>query len=521
MRVHEHLADAPPWLAAASAIWVLFCTLVALSALWRVLRGPRKESHLSRTDAARRALSMIFWGALVALLLRQILDVTWLREKAASLPLVLVWTALAVPALLLRGQTRTAWWVKWASLTVADFVAAAWFVHALLRGGRELQLPWIVGAVIVLHAAVLLKTNSLGRRALVRRWLGLFLTLLAGADFFVPAATVAGRRPPLPGVVSPVPRMTQAPQQAFFSADGEFAFVLPERRSPRVWYVQLADGEVFVPIENPQQPIERIAVSPDRRFLALAYTSSSRFRVQTFQTDLFAPHLAYEGGEPMVPTALAMTENHVALGGESRHFNLLLCRLVPTSAATAAPVKNYCEELSLPLSRVSEIAMAPERQLLFAAEGASWLADGWRVQAVSLIRGQLMRRLTAGRGVGGLTYDPTYHALFLTRPRHGAVQTHSSDDFAPLGAFAVDPGAAWAAVDAERHWLLSASPTTGYLTVTDLHWRRPLARVPLGGGIRHLDYHAPSGRVLVSADRGLLVVRLLEISELTKDYETR
>lgn len=495
------LAAAPPYLAVAAGVWSAFWLAHLVWRLWRC-----------RDNAAicpwTTALIHLFWATLPWLWLCQATDAETLRAKFQTLPVAAVWLALAIPALVLTPRSRAARLARWISLGAGDAVAAVWLIQAGLAGGQALSVVSLALFAVALHAAALLP--KFGRTA--PRVLGLAGVLWLTAGFFLPPAAILDDISLAAGPVRRLAAEIGAVRHALIDASGQAAFVVTEAEPERLVRIDLNTGARRDALALPG-PILALGMAADRRTLAAA-VDHPQTPLFLLDPDLLAVLQSFSGSLPFAARALVVTDDRLAVGGTGAEQNLALCSFVHEKKSDAQPLADSCREIYLPIGSVGSLAAVPARHLLFAAEGPTWLAEGWHVQVVGLVRGEILRRVQLGRSVGQTMYCGNDESLYTARPNLGLVEVRWGESTDVRGGYRVEPGVRFTALDFPRYWLLGTSPTTGRLVVVDLRTSARLADVPIGSGIAGLDYHRPTAVALLGTTRGLVVVNVLELSAL-------
>lgn len=509
MDLQPFLAPLPNYLGYAAGVFAAFCLAAALCNFWRVLRGPRRPTHLSRGAAAWRLAGFLAWGALPFAVLWLIADRERLLLRLPSLGIGALWTLSLLPALTFGADGRLARWLRLGNLLLTDAAAGVFFAHFIRQMTHEIFFLPLIFFTLVLHVAVLTGWTVRGARRRHLRWLIFLLLLLFSADFFRPAGTMFHQRDLLIGPVRQIKGIVGPLHQALLDRQGESAFVLLHRGATEFYQVQLSDGAASRIATA--APIAALALDPSRRTLAVAYEKESARIVELFDAVSLTSQGYFQGGGEFTPQALSISDRYVAVGGEGKTSNLLIC-------PTATPEPGYldeCKKFKLPLSRIGQLAIAPGRYV-FAAEGERWLADGWSIQVVSLAKGELLHRMALGQTLGEMIYDPLAYHLYVARPALGQVEICAVDrKLIPRGLAPTENeqelGWRYLRLDDKRNLLIGASRQTGYVVVYNLKTKQVTARLAIGSGISSLDYHPTQSMLLVAADRGLVRINLSEL----------
>jgi hypothetical protein len=506
MRLNFALADLPPILLFAALAWTALFLGLAARRLLRPIESPTPRPVALATH--------LIWMALPALWLAQLLDASAVADKLEALPIAAAWFALALPALLIPPTGRGRKVAIWASLALADIAGGGWLIYRVLHHGSAPHWGWLAAFALILHIA-----------ALAPRWGCPFKrvvtvagVLLLAAQFFRPPAALfdvltfdAGPVRAMSGVDGPV-------RHVLFQADGETALVVTEAEPHVLLRVNLADG---LPIDRREMPgsapILNLALNPDGN-RAAAVLGGPAPQLLLLDPDLLFTVTELAAELPFTPTAAVLTENRLAVGGDGPAENFLLCDLQIWQANREASFSDICRAVTLPIQRVGSIGLASRRYMAFVAEGGKWLADGWRVQQVSLLHGEIMTRMTFGPSLGQIVHVEGDHSVYTARPDLGLVEVRWGESLDLRGGYLIEPDVRFLAVDFPRFLLLGVSPRTGKLVIEDLRDSRRIAEAPIGSGITALAYDATSGVALIAAARGLVRVNVLELPGIKREY---
>jgi hypothetical protein len=507
----EVIAPLPDVLLVAGLVLAAACVVLALAMLWRA----RRRAGAARLDDLWRAALALVFAPLPWLAARQIFERRELLDKLPSLGIAALWLLLALPALLAapsRGKVR---WSVLVSLAISDAAAGALLVYGLSDGRAALSLWPLAAFAVLLHAAAF--AHVLPRGAALRGWRwALFLAAaFLTAGFFAPPATRLEARQPPASVARVAPSRPARFHEAWLSHDGERAWAL-DRPGGKLYEVNLADGSVRAPLPADTRPIAALAVSPDRKLLALAHVRGSALRLQTLDS-AGRPRTAFHGGSEFEVRTVLVGERYVIAAGEGDGVNYLQCPVAPDDAEPNAAVERRCRELRAPLPRIGGLTATPLQALVFAAEGDKWLARGWRLLTIGTEDGTLARRAGVGAGLGRAAFDSREQLLYVARPDLGGVETLTRDELTRRDWIKLEPGVDWPTIDRQRDWLLTVSQRNGYFLAYDLKRRRMASRTPIGAGVTCLDALPEQGLALICAARGLVVLRLDELAGLTAE----
>ncbi len=491
--------------------WVLLAFVLVLVRLWRVVRGPAKETHLSRREALWRVLRLVVWAAVPMVAVEFLLNRTALANKLPGLPVAALWTALFLPGLLVPPGHAKARWLRLGALVAGDLGGASLVLWRTISQGLTPNAWALACFLLLLHAAVIVSFVARGRRFPVTRWAALLLLLFLCSSLFMPPAIAADRQALRRGAVRSVPNQKGPVRSAVFDADGRTALVVFANDPKRIFRIELASGRpqiAYAALDSAFTRLER-----DPRFKIMVAVTDRGFNRRAYLFDLvpFEPRGTYDSDEPFTVPTLSTSEDHLAFGSAGTDANLRLCPVRKGTGATRWPLPETCRNLRLPLACVGDVLVQRERGLVFAAEGSDGFLDGWRLVEVATTNGYIMRSAIIGRSLGGMVYDPKIYSIYLARPAQGQIDTLVAENLTYQYSIPAEPGVKYLALDEGRRVLLAASPQTGRLLVYDLHRRYAVAHVPIGTGITQLDYHPATATALVAAARGLVTV---EISRL-------
>jgi len=315
----------------------------------------------------------------------------------------------------------------------------------------------------------------------------------------------------LAGVTDPV-------RTAVIGKGGKHAFLVTETAPRTVQKVSLQTGLVVDRRElKDATEVLLLATDPPREQL-VALTTGGDTPLYLLDPDLLFTTVALHGPIGFSPVAMDIAKNHLAVGGEGDGPNLLLCDLNKLGRQPGAPLDQVCRAHELPLERVGSVAIALRRRLLFASEGSRWFADGWRVQQVGLLGGEIIRRAVLGRSVGQIFHNHDNHSIYTARPALGAVDVRFAESLDLRGGYTIEPGFSHFVLDFPRNFLIGANPKTGRVLAVHLEGGRRLANVPIGTGITVFDYDRLSGKAIVGARRGLVRIDVLQLPAFRGQY---
>lgn len=515
MKVQQALEPVPQILQVLAFLWALVFFVRAFKPLWRLLRGPRQDGHPTRKEAAALALGRFVWGALPYVSFALLLTPETMFHRHPAYLIALVWTVLFIPALLWPSGSRKAMIIRLTGMIVADVIGATLLIGQVTDNNFGLNIPLLALFLIVLHASTGLGLLARGRPRLATRWAALVLVLLLCAGFLFSPAQMANRHDLSFGAVRQVPGTKGPIVDAVFDQIGRTAFVIFADKPREIFRVTIADGETKLLYNTQLQHLSALATDPNRTLLVAAANRSSDKRIFLFDVFPFSPRGSYSGGNNTIALDAAVDENYVLAAGEGEATNFRLCPVKQGSGADSWSSRTTCRELALPLARVGHLQLLSNRSLAIAAEGGSGFSEGWRLFSVALHNGNIMRAELVGRSVGGMAYDPGGYPFYLARPRSGNVEVRTAEKLDVLDRFTVEPGVDLLQLDDKLELLLATSRRTGNFVVVDLKTKRVLVREPVGTGIRSLDYMPAQAKVLIGADRGLIVVNLADLPDLS------
>ncbi|MDP8223550.1 MAG: hypothetical protein P9L99_09330 [Candidatus Lernaella stagnicola] len=515
MRFNLALADGPKTLTLVVGVWSVCCLLALGRRLWiRHRRDP--DERLAATDMLGRAAGYAFWALLPWLLLSQLVDRAFFENKLDALPIAVVWALLAGPALALPIVTQRRRVIRWISLGVADIAALTWLLHAFLRQERGPHFFWIAAFAILLHGAAMMPK----RGHAVFRLLGLAGLLFFAANLLQPPGALSDLRPLNSTAIRQLSEAGTSPRLAVLTADGSAALIVAEAEPTVLRRVSLSTGKPVDEREFAGDEIRLVATHPETGDVFVV-TDSDTTPVHWLDGDLLFTRAVFHGTLPFAPRAAVLGDSRLAVGGDGEATNLLLCDLRKAADTREVEIADTCAEIAVPLARIGNMVAVPKRRVIFAAEGAKWFADGWRVQQIGLANGEIIRRVTLPRGVGVVAHNELDYSLYTTVAGYGAVDVRYAESLETRGGWRVEPGLNFLRLDPQRSLFVAASTATGTLVVADLTDGKRVAELKIGSGIRGLDYYRKSGTALVAARRGVVVVDILKLPGIRGSYEIR
>jgi hypothetical protein len=486
------------------------------AALWSaasLARAWRRTDDATKRDRGWQIVALLAIAALLPSLAARIADAETVRRQAPSVNIVLLWLLLAWPALRQAPRPSGVRWAKWISLAVADLAVGGALIGLWASRGFELSLPFFAGFVALSHAAAGLDAVARGGgQRVFWRFAALLALLFVTADFFVPPAVEAGRRARDVAAIRTVAAGRNHFREAFFNYAGDVATVATTRG--RLQIVRVATGEVKDAPADATPPIRLLSIDPLRQSVTAAFDPAAPLGLQ----DYFAGDLkhkgAYRGGLPFTTLALLNGDRFIMAAGEGPRANARLCAAFEADFGATKPAEEMCHDLRLPFPRVGSLTATLTRGVIYAAEGDRWLSAGKRLLMIRAADASPRRLETIGPGIGGMAIDAKRNFLFVARPRLGVIEGRALDTLRSVGGMVGEPGDDLLAYDGERNLLLAANPHNGYLNIYDPTRGKRVARAPIGPGISNLDYHRPTAAALLCTERGLVLVKILELPEM-------
>lgn len=511
MKVQLTLAPLPGILMIGTFLWGFVALLWALSKVWRIVRGPTKEGHLDRGQAAARALQLIIWGILPQVLVSFLGNRDYVADKLPSLWISLIWAFLMLPALLVRPEHQQAKKIRFVSVAIADLVGCGLVIWQVLGRRLELEIWPLLILVVVLHLIAVLNLMAHKTHWLITRWVLFFTLLFFCSAFIVPPAITAERVAHTHGPVLAVPQIDREIIGAGLQKGGKTAVVAFADEPKLLYQVTLADGDAQKLFTANTQKFTLLAADPEHSTLAGASYIGHSFQIYTFQLSPVSLGNMYDEGSHFEPRALAVSDKYILTGGKGKEVNLRLCPVQNQTDYKLLRIPEVCRDLRLPMHQIGQILIGPESKIAIVAEGDENYLDGWRLININLYNGNIIRMEHVGRTLGGMAYWPEKFSFFLARPAQGVVELRLARNLKLYDNFPVEKGVRHLRFDNERKWLLATSEYTGNFLVIDVNTKTILARAPIGRDVLSLDYDAETTTALLVTKKKLVTIQIEEL----------